>query len=67
MLYSIIDLQVITVMEPKNCHMSVQVAMVQVITPHACARGKAIGLYVCCCRCPHENHQFGCSRPLSDL
>ena len=41
-----------------------------IITPHACTRGKAIGLYVCChrCRrCPHENHQFGRSRPLSDL
>ena len=24
----------------------------QIITPHACARGKAIGLYVCHCR-PH--------------
>ena len=41
----------------------------RIFTPCACARGKALGLYVCCCRrhCPHENRQFGHSRPLSDL
>ena len=38
-----------------------------IITPHACARGKAISLYVCCHHCRHKNHQFGQSRYLSDL
>ena len=57
-------LAIITHQHPYTCH---------IITPRACARGKAIGLYVCCrcrcrCRCrPQENRQFGRSRPLSDL
>ena len=38
-----------------------------VVTPRACTKGKAIGLYVCRrCR-PHENRQYEHSRPLSDL
>ena len=40
-----------------------------IFTPHACARGKAIGMYICRRRRrrPHENRLFGRSRPLSDL
>ena len=40
-----------------------------IITPRACARGKAIGLYVCCCRCRrrHENRQISSSRRLCVL
>ena len=34
------------------------------ITPRACARGKAIGLYVCC---RHENRQISSSRRLCVL
>ena len=34
-----------------------------VITPRACAKGKAISL--CICHCPHENRQLGRSRHLS--
>ena len=42
-------------------------------TPRACARGKAIGLSVCCrrcrchCRCRHENRQISHSRHLCVL
>ena len=41
-------------------------------TPRACARGKAIGLYVCCCCCScccrrHENRQISSSRRLCVL
>ena len=42
-----------------------------IITPRACARGKAIGLYVCCCCCcscrRHENRQISSSRRLCVL
>ena len=42
------------------------------ITPHACARGKAIGMSVyrcrrCCHRCRHENHQISRCRHLRKL
>ena len=39
-----------------------------IITPHACARGKVIGLSVCCCRCRcrHKNRQISRFRHLSD-
>ena len=37
--------------------------LVQIITPHTCARGKAINLSICCHRrWRHENHQISNSR-----
>ena len=36
-----------------------------IFTPHACARGKTIGLYVCRRHHQHENRQISHSRHLS--
>ena len=50
-------------------YFQVSVILGFVITPRACARGKAIGLYVCCCcSCRrHENRQISSSRRLCVL
>ena len=42
-------------------------SVVGLFIPRACARGKAIGLSVCRCRCRHENRQISCSRHLCEL
>ena len=56
-----------------NCSEWKSVHGVPFITPRACARGKVIGLSVCCrcccccCRCRHKNRQISRFRHLSDL
>ena len=42
-------------------------ATISFITPHTCARGRIISLYVCCCHRRHENHQISRSRHLCML
>ena len=61
-LYSSGNIQI----EPDSQTLDILPCVTTIITPRACARGKAIGLYVCCHRRPHENRLFGLSRRLSD-
>ena len=63
--------QTVTHTQAHTHYMHMPGSCTAIVTPRPCTRGKAIGLYVCCrchrCRRPHENRQFGRSRPLSDL